>query len=229
MNIKYSLKEIHPKIFLVGIENSYDLAMTFCRIQEFYESPYKEIKGKYFNMAEFQRIYSMRRGEGCFTYPIDWAGFNVPSNAIFNCYCSEHRPIIDFNNYDEVFWDIIRQISPVGGGLKKYYLIGSDPKSETTIEHEIAHAFYYLYPSYKKAANKITNQLPEKLYNKFKKHLLGIGYSDKVIKDEIQAYLSADPENLTDINETSKKDNKIINKLSKQLKNLNNEYRTRKS
>ena len=227
MKIKYDLKEIHPKVFLVTMNNSYDLAMTFCRVQEFYESPYKEIKGKYFTMAEFQRLYTMRRGEDCFTYPIDWAGFNVPSHIIDKCY-GYHDEFEDINEYDDVIQEIDHKITNSDINAPKYYLIGSQTGNKTTINHEVAHAFYYLHPSYKKAANKITSQLPEKLYNKFKKHLLGIGYSDKFIKDEIQAYLSSDPENLTEINGTSERENKIINKISEQLKNLNNEYRTRK-
>jgi len=223
----YDLKEIYPRVFLVTMDNSYDLAMTFCRAQEFYESPYKEIRGKNFNMVEFQRLYTMRRGESCFAYPEDWCGFNVPSNAIWNLYYS--NKIEDLNQYDTIFHKIIDKITcDTNKNEYRYYLIGAGTGDERTKNHEIAHAFYYLHPSYKKAANKITSQLPEKLYNKFKKHLLGIGYSDKSIKDEIQAYLSSDPENLTEINGTSERENKIINKISEQLKNLNNEYRTRK-
>jgi len=229
MKIKYDLKEINPKVWLVTMDNSYDLAMTFCRVQEFYESPFKEIKGKYFNMTEFQRIYSMKFGDGIFTYPHDWAGFNVPSNAIFNCYCSEHRPIIDFNNYDEVFWDIVRQISPASGGFKKYYLIGAETKANSTINHEVAHAFYYLYPKYKKAANELTDKISEKSQNKVKKWLTAIGYSDKVFKDELQAYLVADLDRVIECCKSSKKETKQIEKISQQLQNLNNEYRKIKS
>ena len=58
--------------------------------------------------------------------------------------------------------------------------------------------------------------------------MLGIGYNDKVIKDEIQAYLSADPENLTEINGTTKKENEIIGISNIKLKNLNKEYANRK-
>jgi hypothetical protein len=224
MKVKYTLNQIHPKIFLVGIENSYDLAMTFCRVQEFYESPYKEIKGKPFTITELQRIYSMRREDGCFTYPIDWAGYNVPSKAINNLYQS-HLVITDLNEYDEVFEDIVFHIENRLGSDKKYYVIGSDPLSKVTIEHEVAHAFYYLHPSYKKAVDKITDKIPSSLCNKIKNHLLELGYNEKVIKDEIQAYLSADPEQLTEINDTSERQNKILNTMSKQIKEINKQYR----
>jgi hypothetical protein len=226
VKVKYTLKEIHPKIFLVGIENSYDLAMTFCRVQEFYESPYKQIKGKSFTMMELQRIYSMRRGDGCFTYPIDWAGYNVPSDIIHQLYYSDK--IEDKNQYDNIFYNILNEIGDDVEMNEKYYVIGSDPLSISTIDHEIAHAFYYLYPSYKKAVNKIIDKLPTSLFNKFKKHLLNLGYSEKVIKDEIQAYLSADPEQLTEINDTSERQNKIINDMSKEIKEINKRYKGNK-
>jgi hypothetical protein len=223
MKIKYNLKKIYPNIFLVGMENSYDLALTFCRVQEFYESPYKEIRGKSFTMMELQRIYSIRREEGCFTYPNDWCGFNIPGNVIDKLY--QYGRITDINEYDNVFWDILDKIGNQIEIDEKYYLIGSDPLSKTTINHEVAHAFYYLYPSYRKVANTIVSKIPIPLFNKFKKHLLDLGYNDKVIKDEVQAYLSADLENLTEENVTSHKQNKFINKLSVELKDLNNKYK----
>jgi hypothetical protein len=227
MKVKYKLQEIHPKVFLVTMDNSYDLAMTFCRVQEFYESPYKEIRGKYFTMADFQRLYTMRRGDDCFTYPIDWAGFNVPSHIIDRCY-GYYDSFKDINQYDDVLQGINHKITNSDINAKKYYLIGAQTGNQSTIDHEVAHAFYYLYSGYRKEANEIVEKLPEKLFNKFKKHLLGIGYNDKVIKDEIQAYLSADPENLTEINGTSERENNKINIASVKLKNLNKEYANRK-
>ena len=133
MNIKYNLKEIHPNIWLVSMENTYDLAMTFCRVQEFYESPFKEIRGKHFDMTEFQRLYSMRLGEGLFTYPHDWAGFNVPSNVFWECYNGFETPMTDWSFYDSTILDINLQIDPKRN--KKYYLIGSQTDNTCTISH----------------------------------------------------------------------------------------------
>jgi len=221
MKVKYTIEQIHPKVFLVGIENSYDLAMTFCRVQEFYESPYKEIKGKPFTMMEFQRIYSMRREDGCFTYPIDWAGFNVPSDVIHQLYYSDK--IEDKNQYDNVFYNILNEIGDYVEMDDKYYVIGSDPLSKTTIDHEVAHAFYYLYPFYKKDVNKVINKIPVKIFNKFRDALYELRYSSKVLKDEIQAYLLTD---LEIINKSlNKKESKIINQLSKEINEINKQYK----
>ena len=227
MNIKYELNEIYPKVFLVTIDSAYDLAMTFCRVQEFYESSFEEIRGKHFNMTEFQRMYSMKFGDGCFTYPIDWAGFNVPSYIIDKCYGYE-KTFNDINQYDDIIQEIDHKITNSNTNAPKYYLIGSQPDARTTVDHEVAHAFYYLYPKYKKASNEITNKISEKSKNKIKKWLLSIGYNDKVFKDELQAYLTADLDKVLEITEPSKKETKQLEKLSKELENLNNDYKNRK-
>ncbi len=219
MNIKYKLKQVYPKVFLVTMDNSYDLAMTFCRVQEFYESPYKEIRGKYFTMAEFQRLYTMRRGSDCFTYPADWAGFNVPSKILLDCY-GYFSNFQDLNQYDEVMQEIYEEISP----NEKFYIIGSQTGNQTTIDHEVAHAFYYLYPAYKKEANKIIKQLPKRLEKKITDWLIEIGYTNKVIKDEIQAYLSSERLS-SDVVDTTANEEKKLCEVEKKLKILVEKYK----
>ena len=219
MKIKYKFKEVYPKVFLITMDNPYDLAMTFCRVQEYYESPYKEIRGKSFTITELQRIYSMRKGDGCFTYPIDWAGYNVPSNIIHQLYYSDK--IQDKNQYDNLFYGILNRIGDCIEYDDKYYVIGSDPENKDTINHELSHAFYYLYPDYKKQANKIIDKIPKGIFNKLKKTLFDLGYDSNVIKDEIQAYLANDYYTITqDVNLGGKQKN-IIDNIKKELKVLN--------
>ena len=218
MNIKYTLKEIYPRVFLVGVTNSYDLAMLFCRAQEFYESCYKEIRGKNFTMTELQRIYSIRRGDGCFTYPNDWVGFNIPCHAMHGCYDIKLK---DRNEYDEIMIKIHKSLKK----NSKYYIIGSDPESKSTIEHEVAHAFYYLYPKYRNSINDLLETIPKNILKKFKASLLNMGYADKVVKDEIQAYLLTDKDKLVEDEKFSKNDMKIINKTSTKIIQLFSTYK----
>ena len=69
-----------------------------------------------------------------------------------------------------------------------YYIIGTIRK-DNTFNHEIAHALYYLEPTYKAEVNKLTAQLSNKLklaiYN-----VLATTYPEKVFNDELQAYMS---------------------------------------
>ena len=157
MKIKYSLKKIYPGIYFCKIEDMYDLAMTFCRIQEFYESPFKQIRGKRFTLVELMAIYS-KGNEGSFTYPIDWGGFNIPGPIISNLYDNE---VEDFNIYDGIITDIHDKV--VGEvNSHNYYLIGSN-SDKSTIAHECCHALYFLDKNYKKSVNKIIKNLHRSL------------------------------------------------------------------
>jgi len=226
MKVKYKLKEIHPKVFLVTIKDSYDLTMTFCRIQEFYESPFKEIRGKAFNMIEFQRLYAIKNKQNFFSYPIDWAGFNIPSNIIENFFDVFYANFDkhDYNIYDKTFENIHLDIINNIKDDDEYYVIGSEPKEKDTIKHELSHAFYYLYPNYKKAANKIISKIPKNIFNKLKRTLFDLGYNPKVIKDEIQAYLANDYETITQDINLGGKQRIIIDKIKEELKILNNNF-----
>mgnify|MGYP006947912899 CR=1 FL=1 len=47
------LKQIRPQIFAVSIKDNYQRTMLFCRYQEFYESPFKDIRGKFFTWEKY--------------------------------------------------------------------------------------------------------------------------------------------------------------------------------
>jgi hypothetical protein len=42
--------------------------------------------------------YSKKQGDGAFTYPTDWAGFNIPSAVVTGVHA---LGISDYNRYDE--------------------------------------------------------------------------------------------------------------------------------
>ena len=45
IKIDYKIEQVKPKVFAVIIEDRYDRAMTFLRVQEFYESPNPAFRG----------------------------------------------------------------------------------------------------------------------------------------------------------------------------------------
>lgn len=223
MNIKYKIKEIHSRIFLVSIDNPYDLAMTFCRIQEFYESPFKNIRGKKFSMMEFQKLYSEKYGYGFFTYPKDWEGFNIPCNVINTFRDVMWRSLDDWNEYDDVFDIIVSKIEDKYMNGEQYYIIGSKGTDKSVIDHEVAHAFYYLYPKYKKEVDKIINTIPERLKKKINSWLISAGYSKNVLKDEIQAYLSSD--DIFGRFDVSEKEKNLLDKFIKKITIIKETYK----
>lgn len=182
------VKEIKPRIFAVIIKDDYDRAMLFCRYQEFYESPFDEIRGEYFTLEELMRIYTKKKKKSHFTYPSDWGGYNIPSDVLlkaFKVFAGTK------NQYDKIMYEIGFFCEKKTNGLP-FYLIGVDKLKSKTMNHEIAHGLYYTNHSYKEVCNTLINDIPIRVYNRIKKELIKIGYFDdkKIIDDEIQAFLS---------------------------------------
>ena len=191
--VKCVVKELRPNIFGVSIEDNYDRALLFCRYQEFYESPIKKIRGKFFTLPTLMREYKNYTDMDTFTYPRDWAGYNIPSHILWRAYDTFYK---DRNEYDKVMSDIIYfcENYPLrfNKPRTKWYLIGADSFDSNIMNHEIAHGLYYTNKEYKKNCDKLISKIKKSDYNLMKKILFEIGYSDdkKIIDDEIQAYIS---------------------------------------
>jgi hypothetical protein len=190
--VKGSVKMIKPFIYGVSIENKYDRAMLFCRYQEFYESPFNNIRGKYFTLNEFMKTYTKENGHESFTYPSDWSGYNIPSNVLDKA----HDKFYKETEYDEIMNDIIfycaNDAQQCNDGTRaNWYLIGYGG-DESILKHEIAHGLYYTKRSYRLEMDLLVSELPKKVFKKIKKELIKMGYVDdnKIIYDEIQAYMS---------------------------------------
>ena len=185
IKVDYSVKRLRPNVYLCTVEDMYDLCMTFCRVQEFYESPFKEIRGHKFSFFEYMKLYSKRNG--CFTYTQDWGGFNVPGPIVDKLF---KLGIDDMNVYDTIIKSIHDNIIKKQGN-SHYYLIGSNT-NKRTIEHELCHAFYFLDGKYKEDINAILKKLIKSGYKKMIGSLIDIGYCKDVLPDELQAYLITD-------------------------------------
>jgi len=191
--IKYKIKMVRPNVFAVVVEDDYQLAMTFCRVQEFYESSNEEFRGKNFSIWKFMDWYS-REHNGSFTYASDWAGFNIPFEVLEQC-MNEMKEIE--SPYDKVMqsiYNLVKNQKTEG----KAYIIGVPDLDGPTFIHEVCHALYYTNDEYKEAADKITQELKRSIptaYNFFCRNLKTMGYAEEVFDDEIQAYLTTNWEN----------------------------------
>lgn len=196
----YKLSKYLDSIYLVQFEESYDLAMTFLRYQEFYESTNSEIRGKQFTLIQYMDWYVKEMcGNGAFSYHEDWAGFNIPSTIV-----DEVRKlgILDLNHHDARMFDIYDEARSIHGD-GDFYLIGTTEDDDGTLQHEVAHGLYYINEEYKTEVDKIWNSMTHQSKSLMKEYLLEEGYPDKVHIDETQAYLSTDSLHLND--EISKK------------------------
>ena len=191
MKIEYKIEEVRPNVFAVIVKDHYHRAMLFCRVQEYYESPNPEFRGKNFRIWDYIEWYS-REHNDVFTYTFDWGGFNIPLNVAESCY-SKLLKKGEFTPYDLEMNYIVKTIrGMVGNG--KAYIIGADSTESDTFDHEICHGLYATNKEYKALVDEITETIEWQDYLKFEGNLLDMGYTAAVIPDEIQAYLTTNYE-----------------------------------
>lgn len=217
--VKGIVKEIKPNIFCVLIDDDYDRAMLFCRYQEFYESPYKKFRGKYFTWAQYMRFYKDSWKKDTFTYPIDWSGYNIPSVVIekgLNLFNKE-------TEYDEIMNNIFYYCEnyPLKFNRPRtnWYLIGASSKDLKTLDHEIAHGFYASNKEYKMRMLYQLSLIPKRVMDKIDKKLIKMGYVNdrKILDDEAQAFLSTGLYNGLDTKEIKKYEKPFV-KIFKEFK-----------
>jgi hypothetical protein len=218
MKIDYKIEEVRPNVFAVIVKDHYHRAMLFCRVQEFYESPNPQFRGKNFSIWDYIEWYSREHGD-VFTYTFDWGGFNIPLKTAWDCY---EKLRWHESPYDEVMESIIRTIE-----LKMFYkkntrnwnayIIGTDSTESDTFEHEVCHGLYATNKEYKKLVDEVTLTISTKDYQTFRNNLIEMGYTDKVIDDEIQAYLTTNWDYKKFMNGVDKK---VCKELHKQYNNI---------
>jgi hypothetical protein len=128
--------------------------------------------------------YSNEYGKG-FSYASDWSGFNIPFDVVWKCYQSNEME----TPYDEVMWEILGEIDRKMDINKKAYIIGAGDISGWTFKHEVCHGLWSTNKQYKSEAKKLLKNIKSEHFQTFRTNLLEMGYTDKVIDDEIQAYI----------------------------------------
>jgi len=168
---------VAPGIYHIKFTTQYEATSTFMRLQEFYECPSTVIRGRYFTFSQFMDNYARRHGN--FTYCVDFAGFNVPDRTVRKFFLKFE----DLSSSEKKLKAIVDKIDD-----EKFYLIGTyDVES---VNHELAHAFWYLIPEYKREMKELLEKCT--IRKSLVKRLRKVGYRDGVMDDEIQAYLGAE-------------------------------------
>lgn len=168
---------IADAIFLLRFPTQYQLAATFLRFQEHFESRY--FKGRVFPLEAFMDWYAAEFGG--FTYYEDWAGFNIPSTALEPFYAGDFDPLLEKEQ---------RLLALFAHERRPYYIIGitrAAPSSD--LQHELGHALFFTVPAYAdavRAAMRGHNTKP------IERTLLKMGYHPSVLQDEVHAYLLTD-------------------------------------
>jgi hypothetical protein len=167
------------------------------RLQEYYESPYMEIRGKFFKHEQYMDVYAKRNDN--FTYFEDWSGFNVPGFAVADFWKLFHY---DFWEKERELFDAINQNIPSFlNKQNRYYIIGT--YSNEDIDHELAHAYWYLHLKYKNrmkslissVLNRTIKGTDETRFDILFNELMSGGYDLLFVDDEIQSYLATSTRN----------------------------------
>lgn len=190
------INEVADGVYHITTETLYELASTFMRFQEFYESPFKEIRGHFFTHEQYMDVHvnsSKRSGkdDAKFTYFEDWAGFNVPGN-VFNSFLGKF-PKQKLWKKEQNLINLIRTKTK-NNTTSKFYVIGTSASEHlSTIDHELSHAWFYLDPKYKREMLKILRKFPETAKDQLRIDLKKDGYAVEVYNDEMIAYMSTNP------------------------------------
>jgi hypothetical protein len=182
-----SLYHCGEHIWAIQIKDSHSRAMVFLRSQEYYESAFEEIIRHQFKVSKYMDMYKQHYGKQEFTYGSDWSGFNIPSDILEECMFNIEQD--EINNYDKIMLSIIHKIKETEGD-DKYYLLGVDELNNDLLEHEFAHAMYFVLPEYKSDMTKLNKDCDRIVKESMYKCITEYGYADHVLPDELQAYLS---------------------------------------
>lgn len=176
--------QINKTISLVQADSQETLARTFLRFQEHYESP--EWKNKIFTIGQFRAWYSTKYGQN--SYETDWSGFNIPSyvldpfvKGLFDPLTSLEQELLDLFKYR----------------TDKFYIIGAQQDSPSTLEHEVCHGLFYTDDAYRQAVQKLLQTHKKNLKDVYS-YVSSMMYHESVLDDEVHAYVSANPQYLQD-------------------------------
>lgn len=180
--MKIRIRRVTGHIFLLIFETRRDIASTFLRFQEYYESP--KFKGKIFTLEEFKKWYinNSPRGKktGKFTYYSDWDGFNIPSRVLEPFFKGNFDPLSDKET---------RILHLFKNKRSEFYIIGVPKKIKNMtdiIRHETAHGLFYTNKNYRKEVMKVMRSFD---LRDIKKAISAKGnYHKSVLDDECQAY-----------------------------------------
>ena len=186
MKTIFNFYQLFPKIFLVEFYENYDLAMTFLRAQEFYESVNPDFQGKTFTLSQYMSWYAKTQSDTkTFSYSEDWRGFNVPSKVLDACYTAntERTP------HDKLLLKIMQECNQKSDD-QPYYLLGVRMGDLGTLDHELAHGFYTTEPEYKSGIEAIMKDMNSKTKENLLKGIYDMGYAPSVAHDELQAFMA---------------------------------------
>lgn len=186
---KIDIECLGEHIIHISMDDKNELAETMMRFQEYYESPFEDIRGKIFTLGYLKSKGSRSKPRvnaycGNSLLEAEWDGYNFPSSVLdpfikglFDPLTKNEQALVEMFRYR----------------TDEFYVIATygDQEAVNTLEHEIRHAMYGLSEGYRNEVNKALNEFRVQL-EPLKKCLSHWGYHTDVLDDECHAYMGAD-------------------------------------
>ena len=181
---------VGPGVIHLEYPTQRDLTRAMVRVQEFYESPYEQIRGQHVDLQLLKKLYADTHGS--WSYETDWHGFNVPGDVV-EAFFEKHVTTLT-DDEEQIFNAVAVLVHPD----ERFYLIAThrDDPDASTLPHEICHAWWALDPDYRARAVDLLRQARlEKpaAFEALAAWLLREGYSHAVLEDELHAHLATTP------------------------------------
>lgn len=170
------LKKTPYNSYCVSADSNTELARSFLRFQEYYESPNDKFRGQIFTIGQYRQWYIDKYGS--FSYETDWSGFNIHSYVLDPFKQGLFDPLIaEETNLISLF---------VNAPVDKFYIIGANDKE--VLYHELNHALYAYSKDYSNEVNKVFDANLEHIKYALE-YLLDKGYCRYLLYDELQSYI----------------------------------------
>lgn len=170
--------KLSDKALLIEFPTRKEMNLTCFRMSEFSEG-LPELR-KFYTPDIFIDLLSTKKGNiKYFSY---WEGHNIPKKTIYN-FSKVFKG--DISDREANVLVACKQINDDG------YVIFAQEGDEITIKHEKAHLYYHEEPVYKQCADALVEKIGANNIVEMNKGLLKEGYTESVLQDERQAYLTA--------------------------------------
>lgn len=166
---------ITDKILEIRFENKYDLCHSTYVFSHHYEDP--EWNGKIFTRLELDEYYCNKYADANW-WKKRWSGSNLPDCAFKSFLEGRFIGLTDFE------LDLLNDIRNI---KDPYYVIMTSEDSLYARDHELAHALWHTNSEYKNEAQNVLSEFRGK-FIQAEAEIRKIGYSDKVLEDEIHVY-----------------------------------------
>lgn len=171
---------INGNIICFVAQTTYEVTSTFVRMGEFYESPFPNINNKYFTLDDFMDTYASNNGD-TMEYFDYWEGYNFPGETLLDFHARFAHDLRVKESY------VLSMVKKYIDMSKPFYVIATT--GTIALNHEYAHAQYYLNLEYKDACNQVYDNMSENALDRIHKYLSDQGYNEFTFEDETQAYL----------------------------------------